>query len=101
MKRNIKQEKSPGFIEGDQGVLWYKGRICVPSMKELKDKIHREAQESAYSIHPLGNKMHHHLNATYWWHGMKRDVSICDTCQSVKAKHQRPAGLLQPLEVPK
>ncbi|WVZ89131.1 LOW QUALITY PROTEIN: hypothetical protein U9M48_035578 [Paspalum notatum var. saurae] len=27
-------------------------------------------------------------------------VAICDTCQRVKAEHQRPAGLLQPLKVP-
>jgi hypothetical protein len=33
-------------------VLWYKGRICLPSIKELKDKIICEAHESAYSIHP-------------------------------------------------
>jgi hypothetical protein len=42
-------------------VLWYKGRICVPNIKELKDKILREAHESAYSIHPGGNKMYHDL----------------------------------------
>jgi hypothetical protein len=29
IKCNIKEEKSPGFSEDDQGVLWYKGRICV------------------------------------------------------------------------
>jgi hypothetical protein len=29
----------------------------VPNIKELKDKILREAHESAYSIHPGGNKM--------------------------------------------
>jgi hypothetical protein len=39
IKRNIKEEKSPGFLDDDQGVLWYKGRICVPNNKELKDKI--------------------------------------------------------------
>jgi hypothetical protein len=39
IKRNIKEEKSPGFLDDDQGVLWYKGRICVPNIKELKDKI--------------------------------------------------------------
>ncbi|WVZ76398.1 hypothetical protein U9M48_024375 [Paspalum notatum var. saurae] len=27
-------------------------------------------------------------------------VAICDTYQRVKAEHQRPAGLLQPLKVP-
>jgi hypothetical protein len=57
----------------------------VPSIKELKDKILREAHESAYFIHPRGNKMYHDLNATYWWYGMKTDVAeyvaLCDTYQ--------------------
>jgi hypothetical protein len=85
INRNIKEKKSPGFSENDEGVLWYKGRICVPNIKELKDKILREAHESAYSIHPGGNKMYHDLNDTYWWYGMKKDVAEyidhCDTCQ--------------------
>jgi hypothetical protein len=84
IKRNIKEEKSPGFLEDEEGVLWYKGRICVPSIKELKDKILCEAHESAYSIHMGGNKMYHDLKATYWWYVMKRDVAeyvaLCDTC---------------------
>jgi hypothetical protein len=92
IKRNIKEEKSPGFSEDDEGVLWYKGRICVPNIKELKVKILREAHEFAYSIHPGGNKMYHDLKATYRWYGMKRDiaeyVALCDTCQRVKAEHQ-------------
>jgi hypothetical protein len=85
IKHNMKEEKSPGFSEDDESVLWYKGRICVPNVKELKDKILREAHESAYSIHPGGNKMYHDLKTTYWWHGMKRDVTefvaLYDTCQ--------------------
>jgi hypothetical protein len=39
IKCNIKAEKSLGFSEDDEGVLWYKGRICVSNIKELKDKI--------------------------------------------------------------
>ena len=35
---------------------------------------------------------------------MKREIGTfvakCDICQRVKAEHQRPAGLLQPLKVP-
>jgi hypothetical protein len=58
----------------------------------LKDKILCEAHESAYSIHPGGNKMYHDLEATYWWFGVKRYVveyvALCDTCQRVKAEHE-------------
>jgi hypothetical protein len=85
IKRNIKEEKSPGFSKDEEGLLWYKGRISVLNIKQLKDKILREALESAYSIHPGGNKMYHDLKATYWWYGMKRDVAeyvaLCDTYQ--------------------
>jgi hypothetical protein len=85
IKCNIKEEKSLGFLEDGDGVLWYKGRICVPDVKDLKNKILCEAHESAYSIHPGGNKMYHDLKATYMWYGMKRDVAkyvtFCDTCQ--------------------
>jgi hypothetical protein len=99
IKRNIKEEKSPDFLEDEEGMLWYKGRICVPNVKELKDKILHEAHESAYSIHPRGHKMYHDLKATYWWYGIKRDVALCDTWQWVKAEHQWSAGLLQQLQV--
>jgi hypothetical protein len=85
IKRNIKEEKLSRFSKDDECVLWYKGSICVPNIKEWKDKILREAHESAYSIHPGGNKMYHDLKTTYWWYGMKRDiaeyVALCDTCQ--------------------
>jgi hypothetical protein len=84
IKRNIKEEMSPSFLE-DEGVLWYKARICVPNIKELKDKILHEAHESAYSILPGGNKMYHDLKATYRWYRMKTDIAkfvvLCDTCQ--------------------
>jgi hypothetical protein len=92
IKRNIMEEKSLGFMEDDEGVLWYKARICVPNVKELKDKILHEAHKSAYSIHPRGNKMYHDLKATYLWYGMKMDiaeyVALYDTCQQFKFEHQ-------------
>jgi hypothetical protein len=75
IKCNMKEEKSSRFTENNQGVLWYKGRICVPNVKELKDKILREAHKSTYSIHLGGNKMYQDLKTTYWWYGKKRDVS--------------------------
>jgi hypothetical protein len=92
IKHNIKEEKSCGFSKDEEGVLRYKGMICVPNIKELNDKILREAHESAYSIHPGGNKMYYDLKATYWWYGTKRDVAeyvaLYDTCHRVMAEHQ-------------
>jgi hypothetical protein len=64
----------------------------VPDVKELKDKILREAHKSAYSIYPGRNNMYHDLKATYWWYRIKRDVVeyivLCDTYQRVKSEHQ-------------
>ena len=44
------------------------------------------------------------LKEKYWWYGLKRDfaeyVALCDTCQRVKAEHQRIVGLLQPMKIP-
>jgi hypothetical protein len=75
----------------------------VPVVKELKDKILREYHESAYSIHLGGNKMYLSHKATYWWYKIKRDVAeyvaLYDTCQRTETEHQRPAGLLQSLQV--
>jgi hypothetical protein len=48
--------------------------------------------------------MYQDLKEEFWWHSMKREIAFyiarCDICQRVKAEHQRPAGLLQPLKVP-
>jgi hypothetical protein len=57
-----------------------------------------------YYIHPESEKMYQDLKKKFWWYGMKREiaehVAICDSCQRIKAEHQRSAGLLQPLRIP-
>jgi hypothetical protein len=104
IKWNIKEGKSPGCTEDEQSVLRYKRRICVPDIKEMKDMILWEARDSAYFIHPGGNKMYQDLTATFRWYGMKLDVAkyvvLCDTCQIMKVEHQWPVGLLQLLKMP-
>jgi hypothetical protein len=96
--------KALDFMEDEQGTVWFKKRICVPEIEHLCQLILREAHDSAYSIHPGSTKMYQDLKEKYWWYGLKRDVAthvaLCDVCQRVKAEHQRPAGLLQPLKVP-
>jgi hypothetical protein len=104
IKEQIKEEKAPGFSIDEQGTLWYKKHLCVPEEKEIRELILREAHDSTYSIHPRSTKMYRDLKSRYCWYGMKRArakyVALCDNCQRVKAEHQRPVGLLQPLKIP-
>ena len=48
--------------------------------------------------------MYRDMKRNFWWPSMKKEiaefVSKCLQCQQVKAGHQRPAGLLQPLPIP-
>ncbi|WVZ70514.1 hypothetical protein U9M48_019175 [Paspalum notatum var. saurae] len=104
IREKIKVGKAPHFCEDEQGTVWYKNRICVPDVESIKKLILSEVHDTAYSIHPGSTKMYHDLKERFWWYGMKRAVAeyvaVCDTCQRVKAEHQRPAGLLQPLKIP-
>ena len=76
----------------------------MPQISELKNKILKEAHDTPLSIHPGENKMYMDLKDIFWWHGMRREIASyvarCNICQRVKAEHQRPAGLLQPLKIP-
>jgi hypothetical protein len=78
-------------------VIWFKYRLCVPNVQSIRELILKEAHESAYSIHP-GSEMYQDLKKKFWWYKMKMEiaehVAICDSCQRIKAEHQRPAGLL-------
>ena len=77
----------------------------VPQSTNLREEILKEFHCSSFSVHPGGTKMFHDLRRQYYWSGIKKHVGEfvhrCLKCQQLKAKHQRPAGLLQPLEVAK
>jgi hypothetical protein len=96
--------KGKDFREDAEGVVWFKDRLCVPDIKSIRELILKEAHETAYSIHPGSEKMYQDLKKRFWWYGMKREiaeyVAVCDRCQRIKAEHQRPASLLQPLQIP-
>jgi len=85
------------------GTIYFRGRLCVPQKAEVKMDILREAHRTPYTVHPGETKMYRDLKQSFWWKRMKVDiakyVASCGICQKVKAKHQRPAGLLKPLEI--
>ncbi|KAK1684708.1 hypothetical protein QYE76_045556 [Lolium multiflorum] len=104
IKENLKEDKAKSFSEDEQGTVWFGKRICVANDPELRKLIFQEAHETPYSIHPGNTKMYMDLKEKFWWNNMKRDIAEyiakCDVCSRVKAEHQNPAGLLQPLKVP-
>ena len=92
------------FSINKAGSLYFYNRLCVLDDKKLKKKLLFEAHDTIFTMHPRGNKMYQDLKQHYWWKGMKRDVtkcvSKCLTCQQVKAEHQVPTDLLNPLPIP-
>ncbi|KAK2374394.1 hypothetical protein QL285_075360 [Trifolium repens] len=99
-----KRINHPEFSVATDGAILYEGRLCVPQNDELKRLILEEAHKSGFSIHPGSTKMYHDLKENYWWPNMKAEiaefVSRCIVCQQVKIEHQKPGGLLQPLDIP-
>jgi hypothetical protein len=105
LREKASQGEAPGFDITSDGILRTNdSRIVVPKDAKLMREILDEAHKTQYTVHPGSTKMYQDLKKNYWWAGMKRDVaeyvSQCLSCQQVKAEHQRPAGLLQPLSIP-
>ncbi|XP_062113261.1 uncharacterized protein LOC133824401 [Humulus lupulus] len=92
------------FSVSCNGMLKFKERVCVPNDEELKREILTDAHNTLYSVHPGMTKMFNDLKRHYWWPKMRKDVvefvAKCLTCQQVKAEHQKPAGFLQPIQIP-
>ncbi|WMV50117.1 hypothetical protein MTR67_043502 [Solanum verrucosum] len=104
LKASVSSGKVEVFSQGGDGALRYQGRLCVPCVDGVRERILDEAHNSFYSIHPGSTKMYRDSRDVYWWGGMKKDiakfVSGCHSCQQVKAEHQRPGGLTQDIEIP-
>src|SRR3954468_24589819 len=92
------------FSVHSDGTMLFEDRAVVPKEGDLREVIMKEAHDSKLSIHPGSTKMYQDLKQTFWWTRMKRDVaryvSQCDVCRRVNTQHRKPAGLLQPLEIP-
>ena len=104
MREQISKGESKDFVVTDDDLLRFQTRLYVPPRDGLREEILEEAHRSKYTIHPGATKMYYELKKSFWWPSMKGDVtnfvSRCLTCQRVKVEHQKPAGLLQPLDIP-
>nr|GEV68123.1 hypothetical protein [Tanacetum cinerariifolium] len=105
---NLEKEDVGGMIRRDipketleprtDGTLFLNGRSWLPWYGDLRSVIMHESHKSKYSIHPGSDKMYQDMKKLYWWPNMKPNiatyVSKCLTCARVKAKHERPSGLI-------
>ena len=103
IREQIQQGAETPFSVQDDTLLM-NGRLCVPEINDLRKEILDEAHNAPYAMHPGTTKMYKTLRQHYWWPRMKKDVaefvSKCLTCQQIKAEHQAPTGMLQPLTIP-
>ena len=97
LKASVHNQRVLDFEQCGDGVLKYQGRLCVPMVDGIQERIIEEAQSSTYFIHLGSKKMYRDLREVYWWEGMKINISQfvakCSNCQQVKVEHQRPGGL--------
>ena len=81
--------KETQFLVIEDGFLYYRDRVFVPNDDELKKSILEEAHSVSFSMHLGSTKMYQDLKTSYWWSGMKKDVSEfvtkCMVCQKVKS----------------
>ncbi|XP_073024398.1 uncharacterized protein [Primulina eburnea] len=82
IKEQVREGKSQDHQIDDKGILWMKGRLCVPDSDNHRREIMTEAHKSKFSVHPGSTKMYMDLKNSFWWNGMKRDVAeFVSRCQ--------------------
>ncbi|GJY33033.1 putative reverse transcriptase domain-containing protein, partial [Tanacetum coccineum] len=92
------------FERKDDDRLYFVQRIWGQVYGNFRTLIMDESHTTRYSVHPGADKLYYDLRDLYWWPGRKKDIAMyvskCLTCSKVKAKHQKPSGLLQQPEIP-
>ena len=92
------------FVHKDH-LYMHKSMIVVPDVGDLRHDIIALYHDPPFAGHLGRDKTQHSVMRQFWWPGLGLDVaqfvSSCDLCQRTKASNQSPAGLLQPLEIPK
>lgn len=85
-------------------MLFFKGKLYIPSHSPLKELLLEEFHTSLLGGHSGISKTYGRLKENVYWEGMKHDVTkfvqSCQICQQTKASNHSPFGLLQPLPVP-
>eukprot|EP00253_Pinus_taeda_P016502 PITA_16502 len=104
IQQSTREDSQQEYELDDAGRIYFKKWLYVPNQSRIKNLIMDEFHVSHYAGHPGYQKMITAIRKEYFWPGMKKNIveylSQCLECQQIKAEHQHPAGLLQPLPVP-
>jgi hypothetical protein len=74
IKNKVKSGEAKSVTSEDE-VLWFKNRLVVSKVPDLRKQILDEAQLSRFSIHPDNTKMYHDLKQRFWWTKMKIEIA--------------------------
>ncbi|KAL2223627.1 UNVERIFIED_CONTAM: Transposon Tf2-12 polyprotein [Sesamum indicum] len=101
----VEQGKARQFWLED-GLLMTKGnRLYVPKGGDLRKSLISECHDTLWAGHQGEERTYALVQRAYYWPQMRDDVETyvrtCLICQQDKADHQKKAGLLQPLPIPK
>ena len=87
------------------GRLFYKGRLVLSRSSQFIQQILREYHDGVMGGHSGILKTIKRIQQGFYWPKMKVDVkkyvAECSVCQQHKYSTLKPAGLLQPIELPK
>ena len=99
-----KPENTAPYTRDKRGLWCKRDLVLVPKAPDLRLKIFTAYHCAPAAGHSGITKTFDLITRHFWWPGLRKDVrafiSVCDSCQRVKAGHQHPAGLLQPLPIP-
>ncbi|XP_057252042.1 uncharacterized protein LOC130592021 [Beta vulgaris subsp. vulgaris] len=101
-------QEDPGahpYFSVVEGRLLYKGRVVIPQNSVFVQSLLEENHDSPTGGHSGDLKTYLRLATSWYWVGMRGDVTKyvrrCGVCQQFKATNLSPAGLLQPLPLPR
>jgi len=75
VREHLGSNEARDFALGDDGIMRFQGRVCVPDDAGVRKLILEEGHKNRFSLHPGMTKMYQDLKETFWWQGMKKDVA--------------------------
>ncbi|KAL5542140.1 hypothetical protein UlMin_009850 [Ulmus minor] len=76
LKEQVLEGKNVEFNVSTDGILHFKGRLCIPDDAQFKKQLLSEVHTTPYSVHPGATKMYQDLKERFWWSGELQPLEI-------------------------